>query len=195
MANHSEPYIEFDEDKFVDVVHYVCQLFKEQPDALGQVKLHKILYFADMTSFFETGQPLTGVEYQKQPLGPTARHLGKALKRLQESGKLKVSKRRVYGYNKADFEVMKPLESNRLTDHEMGLLRAVAEWASGLTAMEISEASHKDPWRSVKQGERIDYATAGQLFPRMGPTDADLKWAQDSAKLIESGQVNVRNLP
>jgi uncharacterized phage-associated protein len=88
----------FDRVKFKAVVHYICHACP--PEDLGNVKLHKILYFADMLSFSDTGKPLTGVEYLKQAFGPTARHLTAALKELEASGALRVDTRNVYGFTK-----------------------------------------------------------------------------------------------
>jgi uncharacterized phage-associated protein len=184
----SEPYIQFDYDKFVDAVHFVCGLFKDRPDALGQVKLHKILYFSDMISFFDTGEPITGCEYQRQPLGPTAVFLAKALKQLESEKRVTVNWRKVYGYKKAEFNVLEEPQSNRLSDYDRQLLRDVADWVSGKTAVEISELSHKKPWQSVLQGERIDYATASWLFPAKGPSQRDVQWAEEGAALILAGK-------
>lgn len=189
----TEPYIKFDEAKFVDTVHYICELFADRVEQLGQVKLHKILYFADMTAYYERGEPLTGVEYQKRPFGPTARFLGKALKQLTTEARLEVSKTTVFGYKKAQFRTLKPLESNRLSVEDKALIKAVADWAGGLTAVEISELSHDLPWQSVRQGERIDYITAGMLFPQNGPSKSDMEWARAAARQVESGAANVRS--
>ncbi|MEM1147581.1 MAG: Panacea domain-containing protein [Pseudomonadota bacterium] len=191
MNAQNEPYIDYDYAKFVDTVHYVCELFSSTPSDLGHVKLHKILYFSDMTRFYETGRALTGVEYLKQQYGPTARDLAKALRELENSNQLKVEKRKVFGYSKVEFKDVVPLKSNRLSDEEKELIQAVAQWARTMTAVEISEYSHKLPWESAKLGERIDYATAGQLFPRK-VTQADLDWANRAAGKIESGQARAR---
>ncbi|MEM9180721.1 MAG: Panacea domain-containing protein [Pseudomonadota bacterium] len=191
MNQTDETYVKYDYSKFVDVVHYICELFSSQPEALGQVKLHKILYFADMTRFYETGVPLTGVEYQKQPYGPTARDLAKALKELESRALLEVNMRQVFGYKKVEFENVRPLQSNRVNDDEKELIRAVAEWARSKTAVEISEFSHQLPWESANLGERIDYATAGMLFPRK-VTQADLDWVNEAADQIQSGQARER---
>lgn len=191
--SHDEPYIRYDEDKFFDVVHYICELFAGAPDKLGQVKLHKILYFSDMTAFYERGVPLTGAEYRRQPFGPTALMLGKALRVLEQEGRIEVGKAKVFGYTKAHFRVLKPLTSNRLSPEDKELIKAVSDWASGLTAVEISDISHQDPWLSVRQGERIDYITAGWLFPRKGPSEADLAWAADAARKLQGGEAYVRD--
>lgn len=191
MSHSGETYIEFDYNKFVDVVHYVCGLFSSQPEALGQVKLHKILYFSDMTRFYESGKPLTGVEYLKQPYGPTARDLAKALKELESKHLLRVTMRQVFGYKKVEFQDVQPFQSNRLSDDEKELIEAVAEWARSMSAVEISEYSHQLPWESAKLGQRIDYATAGMLFPRK-VTEADLEWVHQAANQIQSGQARER---
>jgi hypothetical protein len=66
-----DPNPKVDLQKLKDVVHYICAQCRQ--DELGNVKLHKILYFADMLHFLGSNRPLTGVEYQKQSFGPVAR--------------------------------------------------------------------------------------------------------------------------
>jgi hypothetical protein len=83
--------IQFDRAKFLDVVHYVCA--KTPVEELGRVRLHRILYLADMLHFTASGRPLTGADYQKQPFGPAARHLAWALETLQDNGSLDVRQR------------------------------------------------------------------------------------------------------
>ena len=60
--------VQFDREKFLEAVHYICTHC--DPRELGRVKLHKILYFADMLHYVGYGRPLTGEEYQKQNSAP-----------------------------------------------------------------------------------------------------------------------------
>src|SRR5208337_999071 len=87
--------------KLKDVTHYVC--YRCTQEELGNVKLHKILYFADMLHFLSERKPLTGVEYQKQAFGPVARHLSWAINELSKEGAIKVEKRDYFGFKKTDY--------------------------------------------------------------------------------------------
>lgn len=55
MGNEPKPRVDF--AKLKDVVHYVCAQCNQ--DELGNVKLHKILYFADMLHYLSLRKPLT----------------------------------------------------------------------------------------------------------------------------------------
>ena len=90
---------QFDREKFKDVVHFAIHRATERhgPEALGNTKLHKIAYYADMLWFVAKGQPLTGAEYQRQRFGPTARHLTKCLAELEAAGRIRTTKRNYYG--------------------------------------------------------------------------------------------------
>jgi uncharacterized phage-associated protein len=150
-----ESYIRFDESKFIEVVHFVCA--NAGPDALGNVKLHKILYFADMLHFSETGRALTGVDYQKQQFGPVARHLTKALKTLQAQGKIKTETKAYFGFEKKQYVSIK-LPATKLSNSETDLLQEMIGFVCGQSAKAISDLSHNLAWEVAELGERIPYA-------------------------------------
>lgn len=178
----------FDKNKFVDTVHWICDHFSSTPEALGQVKLHKILYYADMLRYLETGKPLTGVEYLKQPFGPTARHLGKAISMLQEDRRISCTKRLYYGYRKTDFHSNKKPATNRLSEDEIKLLTIISEWASGISAKEIREFSHELPWELAETGQRIDYTSAILLLPQRTARPRDHNFAAEQmANVVKRG--------
>lgn len=149
-----EDYIKFDEAKFLDVVHFVCA--KAEPDRLGNVKLHKILYFADMLCFAETGRPLTGADYVKQRFGPIARVLLKALKTLQAQGKLRIESESYFGFEKKKYVALQA--PRQLPNSEADLLLEVIDWVCGQSARAISDLSHDLAWEIARLGERIPYA-------------------------------------
>ncbi len=157
--------------KLKDVVHYICSRCSESE--LGNVKLHKILYFADMLHFLSMGKPLTGVEYQKQKFGPVARHLSWAAKELSKEGRLQISKRDYFGYEKTDYKSL-TTHSADLSNHEIHLLNDVIEYVCAKSAKEISELSHLDPWDAAEMGEIIPYCSAFGLLPKeIKPADID----------------------
>ena len=149
-------------------------------DELGNVKLHKILYFSDMLAFLNTGAPITGVEYQKQKFGPTARHLKPALDALVEEGKIEVRTENYFGLSKKAYVTLEPYRTNRLDDGEERLIREVADYVRGRSAREISELSHNAAWEAAEMGETIPYFTALRLVP-VEVNESDRQWARDSA--------------
>ena len=173
--------IQFDRAKLLDVIHYVCA--KVPTAELGRIKLHKVLYFADMLNFAATGRPLTGVEYQKQAFGPVARHLSWAVRTLAEAGRLEVRRRNYFGFPKDDFVSLKAPDMSRLSSNEVQLIDDVTDFVCARSAREISELSHNAAWESVAIGERIPYYTAFDLQP-VEITDEDVEWGASEARRI-----------
>lgn len=181
-----EPVYRLDRAKLVETVHYICA--NCTPEELGNVKLHKILYFSDMLHFLSTGEPLTGVEYQKQQFGPTARHLSWAVSQLVAQGKLRVERRDYFGLRKTDYLVLQPPRSAALSNHATQILNDVIAFVCSRSAKEISELSHDVAWQAADIGEVIPYYAALGLLP-CAVTDADvaagISEAQRVASLVE----------
>lgn len=180
---NKEPTYAFDRDKFKFVVHYICA--RCRPEELGNVKLHKILYFADMINFMSTGRPLTGVEYQKQQFGPTARHLSWALKELSAEGKLKIDRRDYFGFPKTDYITLKMPDSKILSNEEAQILHDTIDFVCAHSAREISELSHMAPWEAVQLGDVIPYHSAYGMVPAE-VTDADVARGVAEARRIRA---------
>jgi uncharacterized phage-associated protein len=157
-----EPQLDY--GRLLDVVHYICS--KCEPSELGNVKLHKILYFADMLHFADTGRALTGVEYLKQKYGPCARHLTKAICHLRDEGRLRVERRDFHGFKKMDYIALGEVRLSRLDNEKIvALLDAVMEFVCKHSANEISELSHNAAWEVAQVGQPIPYYTAFWLQP------------------------------
>lgn len=171
--------VQFDREKFKEAVLLLASHCPAEE--LGNVKLHKMLYFADMMNFLEEGRPLTGVDYLKQKFGPTARHLTAAVDELAREGRLAVREAEYHGFYKKDYVPTAPFKSARLSQREQELLRDVADFVRGKTAKQISEISHNAAWEAAELGEVIPYFTALQLVP-VEITDADRAWAMETAR-------------
>ncbi|MEI9905181.1 MAG: Panacea domain-containing protein [Asticcacaulis sp.] len=150
-------------------------------DELGNVKLHKILYFSDMLYFLREGQPITGEEYLKQQFGPTSRHLTAIVSALKTEGKLDVTETEFYGLYKKNYIPKAPFKQSLLSNSEVELIKLVSDFARGVNAKEISELSHNSAWEAADMGERIPYFTALQFAP-VEITESDILWGIDSAK-------------
>lgn len=177
-----EPEVQFDRTKLKDVVHYVISRFDEPRD-LGNVKLHKILYFSDMCMYAATGSPITGVEYQKQQFGPVARHLTWAIQALQRDGRIRAETRDYYGFPQLLLRSLNAPPVDGVSESERVLLDDVIDFVRGRSAREISDLSHTAIWESRTTGETIPYHTAFSLAPTV-VTDADVAWGVEEAKRL-----------
>ena len=179
--NVAEP--QFDRLKFKDVVHYVCAAC--DPGHLGSVKLHKVLYYFDMTKYALTGTAATGATYMKQPRGPMARQMQPVLRDLQSEGRLAVSQEDYFGYSKTVYSALGEPEVARLADYERRLLDEIIDFVCrDNTAKTISEFSHNLAWESVETGRSIPYRMAFLILP-IDPSDEAVDWAISEAQRIE----------
>lgn len=172
------PPVQFDREKLKEAVWLLADYCPVEE--LGNVKLHKMLYFADMLRFLQEGRPITGVEYQKQKFGPTARYLSSAVQELQAEGLLRLEENSFYGFYKKSYVGVRPYRAERLSPEEQALLREVADFVRGKSAKEISELSHNAAWEAAELGEVIPYFTALRLAPEE-VTDDDRAWAIEAA--------------
>lgn len=172
---------EFNREKFKDVVHFVCASCS--PEELGNLKLHKILYFSDMLKFLSSLQPLTGVEYIKQKFGPTARHLTWAVNELCKEGRLKVVRRDYFGFEKVDYISLTSPSRKRLSNDDVHLLSDVIDFVCSKSAKEISELSHDAAWEAAELGQTIPYYAAPGLVPAP-VSEQDIAGAIDEAHRI-----------
>lgn len=170
--------VQFDKQKFKEAVWFLVDYCP--PDELGNVKLHKMLYFSDMLKFLDTGSPLTGVEYQKQKFGPTARHLSAAVSELAKEGVIKLRTDDYHGFQKKTYLAVRGYHRAALSDADIELLTDVADFVRGKTAKEISELSHNAAWETAELGETIPYFTALMLAP-VEVREDDREWARESA--------------
>jgi hypothetical protein len=181
----SPPRFQFDREKFKDVVHYICAACS--PDKLGNVKLHKTLYYADMLFYVKSGRPITGAVYQKQQFGPTAAWLSAALRELERDGRLRIDDVEFYGFRKKAYESRREPNLSRLPDEEKEYVDAAIKFVChDHTAREISDFSHSGVWEAADMGEELPYYTAFSLFP-VEITDDDVAWGTAEAQKIVAG--------
>jgi uncharacterized phage-associated protein len=172
-----------DREKLKAVIHFICA--RCPVETLGNVKLHKILYFSDMLHFSHTGRALTGVEYTKQPFGPVARHLSWAVSVLEKEGVLRINSRSYFGFTKKDYVSLRSPSPSALSNEEAHLISEVIDFVSAKSAREISELSHNVAWETAELGEVIPYVSVFGFQPDE-ITEADLRYAEREAKRLEA---------
>jgi Protein of unknown function (DUF4065) len=192
-----QEHFQFDREKFKDVVHYAVHYAGGNYglEVLGNTKLHKVLYFADMLHYLGTGRPLTGAEYQRQRFGPAARHLTWGLGALEAESRILISRRNYYGYGKSEYLSLSHPAAGRLSSDQIERIDQMIGFVCGGAAAEIGDFSHDEVWSSVPMGERIPYYAAYAMFPAE-ITDEDIEdAAQEALRLAPAIEAEKRNGP
>lgn len=176
--------MQFDRAKLKTAILYTCA--KCEPSQLGAVKLHKVLYYADMLHYAHMGTPLTGATYRKRPHGPTCDNLLPTLRELARAGAIEIREVDYFGYRKKEYVALQCPEIERLSAAETALLNDVIGFVCfANTAKTISEYSHNRAWELAEFGEVLPYNSVFHLFPTQVSLEA-LEWASAEADQIEA---------
>ena len=150
-----------DEGKLAELIVLVCDLTKEDPTA-GATKLNKVLFFIDWSHMRASGQPVSGVEYQKLEWGPAPRRLLPICRELIGAGRLTRRKSHYFGYPQDRLDpAPDAAQPGSFSKEELDTINLVVRALWNKTAKEVSDMSHEEfGWRWVEEGEAIPYVAA-----------------------------------
>src|SRR5262249_42447545 len=117
--------MQFDRTKLKTMLLYTFR--KCEAAKLGAVKLHKVLYYADMLHYAHVGTSITGSTYRKRPFGPTCDQLLGTLRELVRQGAVDIREVDYFGYRKKEYIALEAPELDRLSKSEVALVDDVIE--------------------------------------------------------------------
>lgn len=147
-----------DQRKLEEAVHFICST-TTVADRLGATKLNKILYYADMLSFAETGNAITGATYVKRQRGPVPKEILRAIDKLKYQNRLQTKDVSVFDFTRREFEVSGTTDLKIFSSSEIETLTRTIRFVCDHTAEEISDVSHTIIWQSADMGEILPYET------------------------------------
>jgi uncharacterized phage-associated protein len=147
----------YNPEKFKELLIYIASR-TEGDQACGDMKLNKLLYFADVTAFRRTGQPISGATYQHEERGPIARALLKARRDLEGQRRLRTCEREYGGFPQTATEATDEVRPGVLSAEEIAIADEVIERFKDFDGGAMETIAHEEPgWRMTKDGERIPY--------------------------------------
>ena len=147
-----------DEEKLKQLILYVSRKCANQL-GFGSTKLNKILYFSDFLVYANTGEPLTGVDYQRLQYGPAPRRMKPVLDELQESSQMAMQETLIAGRytRKKPVNLVAP-DLSLFSAEEIAVVDEVIENLEELTASDTSQVSHDwGGWQYARDGDIIPY--------------------------------------
>lgn len=160
----------FNEAAVRAAIHHVTRRYALQPDKLGAVKLHKILWNTEV-QLLRRGYPAIGETFIKKAFGPFAEHLDSVCSELVRQGKLHVG-RPTEEYEATCFVGKGEPDRSILTQDQWRVLNQVAERiVEDHTAGTISERSHGAVWETAAMYEPMP--VAAEALQWLVPTDVD----------------------
>jgi Protein of unknown function (DUF4065) len=140
----------------------------------GAIKLNKLLFHADFSSFLTYGEPITGQEYFALPQGPAPRRLKPVTDQMTERSEFAWKEVQFYGKPQKRPLALRAPDVSRFSGPQVELVKRTIEKFWNLTATEISDQSHLFlGWKAAHLKETIPYTTA--LVSRRAPTDGEKK--------------------
>jgi uncharacterized phage-associated protein len=159
----------YNPQKFKELLVYVASQTGSD-ERCGDMKLNKLLYFADVTAFRRTGHPISGAKYQHQRMGPIAEPLLPARRDLERDGRLVTCKREYQGYSQKATEAKGDIRPGVLTEDELAIIDEVISRFRDYDGRAMEEIAHEEPgWRMTSDGDRMPYRLsllAKQASPR-----------------------------
>ena len=129
-------------------------------EAMGKLKLMKLLYYADFDHFERHKKPLLGETYLRWDNGPMPKRAEAILKKMQDEGVITVEPEALPSPYR-DREVYLPqrrFNPKKFTPEEIETLHHIVEKWQRHTGSEMRNASHGDPpWVATPKDEVIDY--------------------------------------
>jgi uncharacterized phage-associated protein len=143
--------------KFKELLVYVAAKSRDDPK-LGDMKLNKLLYFADVTAFRQRGKPITGARYTHHVHGPLARPLVPARKELVRNDRLKVETRKYYGRDQTYTEAIDQPDPDLFDEGELAIVDEIIEKFKDFDGTDMEDVTHQEPgWQMTSDGEVIPY--------------------------------------
>lgn len=159
--------------RLVEAIYHICDSASAHPEKLDQIKLNKVLWYADARAYLQRGESITGEIYIKKPFGPVARHNRIAVNQLESAGALRRGRSASgSGDWNTHFDITGDFPLEALSNGDVGTIdgvsRSIVE--GNLTSMDISERTHGEIWQLAENNEELPLFTV--FAERLGEVTA-----------------------
>jgi hypothetical protein len=162
----------------------ILYISKKMADDLyfGQVKLNKVLFFADFTAYGFLGRTITGVEYQHLSEGPAVRRMLPVQREMREAEKsLVIEPRSIYGFRQDRPVALRDPDLAQFSGEEIAWVDRWIDTFRPMTATEASRFSHDVVgWQMTDERDTIDPKSV--FLSSCDPTPAQIARGQELAK-------------
>lgn len=162
-------------EKLRELMLYLALKCESDP-RFGSVKLNKLLFAIDFSSYLTWRKPITEAEYISLELGPVPRQLSALRAEMVQRGDAAVRFHSLFGVTNPQERLIALREPNlqMFSGPEMALIDAVIDRTASYNGHELTEWSHRFiGWKAAQQGEPIPYESA--LISSEPPTPYDIQ--------------------
>jgi hypothetical protein len=148
------------QDRLRQMILYVAKA-NVHTERFGLIKLNKIIWKADFSSFAARGVPVTGRAYKRQKFGPVATDMMPLHSDMLRDGLIALQ-RVDFGEEVVERRTI-PLVEPKLgafSSADIEFVDASIEHYRNMTGMESSDDSHGVAWRTRSNGEDMPYESS-----------------------------------
>ena len=148
--------------RLTEAVYFVCEKASANPEKLDQIKLNKVLWYADASAYLRRGESITGEVYIKKPFGPVARHNRIAVNQLETAKVLRRGRAASGSGNwNTHFDMTGDFEIALLSDDDRKTITRVYHSivVGSITSMDISARTHGEIWQLAERDEELPLYT------------------------------------
>ncbi len=187
---------EFNMEKCKAAIILAIKNSNNKPEKLGKIRLHKILWFAEYLSLYQTRKLLFGGTFVKRAFGPYLQQFNDTIQILEQEGYIShVAKTR------GDFEILfeklseqtqkifinqfyltdkVDYNDNVLSNDEKRMIAGLTQHIGNMGVEEISELTHNIHWQMAEENEWLPAELAGESIEI---TKDDYKFDIDESEL------------
>ena len=174
-----------DPAKIAAAVVYLAQR-SINDDNFGELKLVKLLYYADCAAYQRTGKPITGTTYIKMPHGPYPDRWQTTIGSLESGGTVRLSQERIGDeYVRKHWLPGENAATSVLTARDRKFLDEQLRRFAGFNGAEIEEYSHDElAWHATREREAMPYELSGIRRPSLPPDEETVARGRRIARRI-----------
>lgn len=172
------------EEKFVQTILY----FAHNTQALGKIKLFKLLFLLDFEHFRQTGRSVTGMKYRAWRMGPVPAELVQQWDQPDDAlrSAIKIVPEQIINYWRDRVVPLQPFDARHFSKREMRLMESIAsEYRDTLSEgmIDVTHAENGAWCKTWREGEGNDQVIDYRLAISADAPDRDAVLA--SAALYE----------
>ena len=139
-----------------ELMLYIADRCENDP-YFGSTKLNKVLFLSDMFFYAQTGETITGAEYQRLPFGPAPRRMVPVLERLQTEQRGYMRTRQTSIGTQKRLVALADPDLSMFSGEQIAQVEKVLRLVQNQKANELSDTTHRDAtWRFARDGETIN---------------------------------------
>jgi uncharacterized phage-associated protein len=143
-------------ERLQELIIYIAERMAGD-ETFGRVKLAKLLYFADFSSFRMYKRPITGSAYVHWNQGPVPQGFLDILEEMETNGHIITRSEAYFQYEQKRPVARRKADLTRFSGRDIQLVEELIRRYWGKTATEVGDLSHGVAWKLVAQNEKIPY--------------------------------------